>query len=117
MSTRISRGLAAALLALVGACAGGEPGAKDPTVVKLPSPGTPSSFHTLVLTGRHAAQTAFVGPGGRIYVATRDEVFVYSAMDTSVGERFPHHGTLLTTPRASSPAAHRTRSSSRSTRG
>lgn len=66
----------------------------------LPSP-APPAFHALALTGRHAPQSAVVGPGGRVYVATMEELFVFSPENPSVGDRFPFHGKLAATPSGS----------------
>ncbi|HSO38753.1 MAG TPA: hypothetical protein VLT33_39760 [Labilithrix sp.] len=89
-------------LLIVGAVAASGPGCAAPQTaeaIKAPAPvEAPSALRAMPLHGRHAMQSAVVGPGGRTYVATMDELLVFSPEDPSVGERVPFHGRLAATP-------------------
>ena len=89
------------LMATIAGCASATP----PAPTRLPKPSVPTAaitvaptFQAVALTGRHELRRAVVGPGGRVYAATMDELFVFAPGNPTTGDRFPFHGPLLTPP-------------------
>jgi hypothetical protein len=100
-----ARGVVVAVLAAAAACTP----ATAPTPVVSGSSGSSASsvpaasagFRAVPLVGAHAVRGSLVGPGGRIYVTTTQELLVYTPGDSSSGERVPFEGRLIASPSGS----------------
>ena len=65
-------------------------------VENAPTPAAPP--RAIALVGRHAPKNTVTGPKGKVFAASDEDLFVYSASDPSSGERFPFHGAVVAPP-------------------